>query len=112
MSRLGFECDQFIQQFNNIKSLENINIQGIYSHLACADEKNALNPKSSTQLQIKKFQELLRLINIDDTQNIKIHLANSAGMILGKDFQFDMVRVGLAMYGYKPLVEILSLIHI
>ncbi len=102
MSRLGFECDQFIQQFNNIKSLENISIKGIYSHLACADEKNALNPKSSTQLQREKFQELLKLINIDNTQNIKIHLANSAGMVLGKDFQFDMVRVGLSMYGYEP----------
>ena len=106
MSRLGFECDEFVQQFNNIKSLENIAIKGIYSHLACADEKNAFNPKSSAQLQREKFKELLKLINIDNTQNIKIHLANSAGMILGEDFQFDMVRVGLSMYGYEPLVNI------
>ena len=106
MSRLGFECDQFVQQFNNIKSLENIAVKGIYSHLACADEKNALNPKSSTQLQKEKFQELLKIIDIDNTQNIKIHLANSAGMILGKDFHFDMVRVGLSMYGYDPSVNI------
>ena len=91
MSRLGFEFDQFVQQFNNIKSLENIAIEGIYSHLACADENNALNSKSNTQLQREKFQKLLKLINIDNTQNIKIHLANSAGMILGKDFHFDMV---------------------
>ncbi len=106
MSRLGFACNQFVQQFNNIKSLENIAIKGIYSHLACADEKNALNPKSSAQLQREKFQELLKLICIDNTKNIKIHLANSAGMIIGKDFHFDMVRVGLAMYGYDPLVKI------
>ena len=106
MSRLGFECDQFVQQFNNIKSLKNIAVKGIYSHLACADEKNALNPKSSTQLQKEKFQELLKIIDIDNTQNIKIHLANSAGMILGKDFHFDMVRVGLSMYGYDPSVNI------
>ena len=32
--------------------------------------------------------------------------SNSAGMILGKDFHFDMVRVGLSMYGYDPLVNI------
>ncbi len=106
MSRLGFECDLFVQQFNNIKSLENIAIKGIYSHLACADEKNALNPKSSTQLQREKFQEVLKLININNIQNIKIHLANSAGMSLGKDFHFDMVRVGLSMYGYDPLIKI------
>ncbi|MDC3118372.1 alanine racemase [Prochlorococcus sp. AH-716-K03] len=106
MSRLGFDCIQFVQQFDNIKSLENIAIKGIYSHLACADEDNALNPKSRTQLQRKKFLELLNLINIDKKKNIKIHLANSAGMILGKDFHFDMVRVGLSMYGYEPVVKI------
>ena len=106
MSRLGFECDQFVQQFNNIKSLENIAVKGIYSHLACADEDNALNPKSSTQIQRRKLQELLKLINLDKKHNVKIHLANSAGMILGKDFHFDMVRVGLSMYGYDPLVKI------
>ena len=105
MSRLGFGCDHFVQQFNKIKSLENISVKGIYSHLACADENNASNPKSCTQLQREKFQELLRLINIDKKQNIKIHLANSAGMLLGKDFHFDMVRIGLSMYGYEPLVK-------
>ena len=103
MSRLGFQYEQFIQQFNNIKSLENISVKGIYSHLACADEKDALNPKSRTQLQLNKFKKVLELINIDMKQNIKIHLANSAGMILGKDFHFDMVRIGLSMYGYNPL---------
>ena len=45
-------------------------------------------------------------MNVDNSQNIKIHIANSAGMILGKDFHFDMVRVGLSMYGYEPLVKI------
>ncbi len=106
MSRLGFEFKQFVQEFNIIKSLENIDVKGIYSHLACADDENAFNPKSNAQLQREKFQELLRLINIDKIKNIKIHLANSAGMILGKDFHFDMVRVGLAMYGYYPFEKI------
>ena len=102
MSRLGFQCNQFIQYFKNIKSLENIAIKGIYSHLACADEDNALDPNSTTQLQRQKFQEILKSINIKKNDT-KIHLANSAGMILGKDFHFDMVRIGLSMYGYEPL---------
>ena len=102
MSRLGFEYDQFIQNFNKIKSFSNICIKGIYSHLSSADEINALDPKSDTQLQREKFQELLKHINIEN-KNIMIHLANSAGMLLGKEFHFDMVRVGLAMYGYNPI---------
>ena len=106
MSRLGFESDKFIQEFEKIKSFENISIEGIYSHLSSADEDNSLDPKSSTQLQRLKFRELLKQINVDSDHNIKIHLANSAGMLLNKDFHFHMVRVGLSMYGYSPLAKI------
>ena len=106
MSRLGFESDKFIQEFEKIKSFENISIEGIYSHLSSADEDNSLDPKSSTQLQRVKFNELLKQINVDSDHNIKIHLANSAGMLLNKDFHFHMVRVGLSMYGYSPLAKI------
>jgi len=106
MSRLGFEYNKFVQQFEKIKSFENISIEGIYSHLSSADEDNALDPKSTTQLQRLKFNELLKQINLDRNNEIKIHLANSAGMLLCKDFHFHMVRVGLSMYGYSPLAKI------
>ena len=106
MSRLGFESNKFVQQFEKIKSFENILIEGIYSHLASADEANALDPKSITQLQRLKFNELLKQINLDRNNEIKIHFANSAGMLINKDFHFHMVRVGLAMYGYSPLEKI------
>ena len=106
MSRLGFEWNKFVQQFEKIKSFEHISIEGIYSHLSSADEVNASNPKSITQLQRQKFKELLNQINVDRNHNIKIHLANSAGMLLNKDFHFDMVRVGLSMYGYSPIGKI------
>ena len=106
MSRLGFEYNKFVQQFENIKSFDNISIEGIYSHLSSADELNSLDPKSITQLQRQKFQELLKQINVYRNKNIKIHLANSAGMLLDKNFHFHMVRVGLSMYGYSPLAKI------
>jgi len=106
MSRLGFEYNKFVQQFEKIKSFENILIEGIYSHLSSADEDNPLDPKSITQLQRLKFNELLKQINLDRNHEIKIHLANSAGMLINKDFHFHMVRVGLSMYGYSPLEKI------
>ena len=106
MSRLGFESNKFVQQFEKIKSFENISIEGIYSHLSSADENNALDSQSITQLQRLKFNELLKQINLDRNNQINIHLANSAGMLLSKDFHFHMVRVGLSMYGYSPLDKI------
>jgi len=106
MSRLGFEYSEFVQQFEKIKSFGNILIEGIYSHLSSADEANALDPKSITQLQRLKFNQILKQINFDRNNEIKIHLANSAGMLINKDFHFHMVRVGLSMYGYSPLDKI------
>ena len=106
MSRLGFEYNKFVQQFEKIKSFENILIKGIYSHLSSADEANAIDSQSITQLQRLKFNELLKQINLDRNNEIKIHLSNSAGMLLSKDFHFHMVRVGLSMYGYSPLDKI------
>ncbi len=101
MSRLGFDYDQFAGQFKKIKEFENISIRGLYSHLSSADEKNALEENSITQLQKRKFTHLLNQISIVDDTNIKIHLSNSAGMSLAKDFHFDMVRIGLSIYGYN-----------
>ena len=106
MSRLGFEYSKFVQQFEKIKSFENILIEGIYSHLSSADEANAIDSHSITHLQRLKFNELLKQINLDRNNEIKIHLANSAGMLINKDFHFHMVRVGLSMYGYSPLDKI------
>ncbi len=106
MSRLGFECNKFVQQFEKIKSYEHISIKGIYSHLSSADEHNSLESQSTTQLQRQKFKELLSQIKIDSNHDITIHLANSAGMLLSHDFHFHMVRVGLSMYGYSPIQKI------
>jgi len=105
MSRLGFECNKFVQQFEKINSFDNISIEGIYSHLSSADEDNALDSQSITQSQRLKFEQLLKQINVDSNNNIMIHLANSAGMLLNKNFHFHMVRVGLSMYGYNPLAK-------
>jgi len=102
MSRLGFGIDEFIDIFDAINSFQNICIDGIYSHLATADEDEYLNQESYTNIQKLKFEKLLQDIKITKYPNIKIHLANSAGTFLGKDFHFDMVRVGLSMYGYNP----------
>ena len=45
---------------------------------------------------------MLSNISINKYPNITTHLANSAGILIDKNFHFDMVRVGLCMYGYKP----------
>jgi len=102
MSRLGFEAKNFVRYFENIISFENIKIDGIYSHLSTADALNASYENSYANIQRRTFLRLLSKISIKKYPNIKTHLANSAGTLIGSDFHFDMVRVGLCMYGYNP----------
>ena len=102
MSRLGFKIKNFINCFKKISTLENIKIDGIYSHLATADQFNSENKNSFANIQRGDFVKMLSNLSIQKYPDIKIHLANSAGIFLGDDFHFDMVRVGLSMYGYSP----------
>ncbi|NJM67895.1 MAG: alanine racemase [Acaryochloris sp. RU_4_1] len=98
MSRLGPIWQQGATFIEFISRLPHLRIASIYSHLATADE---LDPNFMQQQQ-SRLQEVLNRIQ---TQNIplpKLHLANSAGVLAGPSFHYDLVRVGLALYGLYP----------
>jgi len=91
MSRLGLDEDEtkkLIKNKNNI--LKKTNINYIMSHLACGDD-----PKSRKNIeQLKMFKEISKSF-----KNIKKTMANSAGVLLGKNYHFDMVRPGISIFG-------------
>ncbi len=89
MNRLGFAIDDC----QLIKSTIPYSPELIISHLACADEKD--NQKNSEQLQ--EFNKVRKFY-----PNIPSSLANSSGMFLGKKYQFDLARPGIALYGGNP----------
>src|SRR5438309_8317382 len=68
----------------------------VMSHLACAEALNhPLNAK-----QVASFREIASLFS-----GVPASLANSSGIYLGAQFQFDMVRPGAALYGINPTPE-------
>ena len=88
MNRLGLRPDE-------VSSIEGLSIDTLHSHLACADENEDLN---ATQLQ--RFREVASAVPAK-----RYSLANSAGIFLGRDYSFDLVRPGLALYGGIPRPE-------
>jgi alanine racemase len=88
MNRLGLRPE-------DVGCLEGLNIDTLMSHLACADEEHPLN---DTQLQA--FREVKAAVPAK-----RYSLANSAGICLGRDYAFDLVRPGLALYGGIPRQE-------
>ena len=78
---------------NNPQILIKANIYMLLSHLACSDEpKNPMNKN-----QLLEFNSLIKHL-----PSMTASFANSGGIYLGKNFHFDLVRPGLALYGSVP----------
>jgi alanine racemase len=88
MNRLGLRPDE-------IAALNGLSIETLHSHLACADEDHDLNA-----VQLQRFREVAAQVPAK-----RYSLANSAGICLGRDYSFDLVRPGLALYGGIPRRE-------
>lgn len=100
-NRLGFKINEDLPStIKYIYNLPNINVEGIFSHLALKDEE-------SDYEQFNKFTNLLDEI---DHLDIPIkHICDSIGMVAYKDFHMDMVRVGASLYGYNSRKSIMDL---
>jgi alanine racemase len=88
MNRLGIRPDE-------IGVLGGLTIQTLHSHLACADENSPMNAR-----QLAAFREIAASVPAK-----RYAIANSAGICLGRDYSFDLVRPGLSLYGGIPRRE-------
>jgi alanine racemase len=73
---------------------DNVTFALVMSHLACA--RNPEHPLNARQLE--RFRQVRRIF-----PQAKASLANSAGVMLGGDYCFDVARVGIALYGGNPV---------
>ena len=98
MSRLGTDwqdCGEFVQL---VARLPHLSIQSVYSHLATADSPD----RTVMNLQHQRFDSAIARIKDIGIEIPSLHLANSAGTLRDKSLHYDMVRVGLAIYGFYP----------
>ena len=103
MGRIGFRpTEESADVIKRISELPNIQIEGMFTHFARADEYD----KTSTKQQYALFTEM---INKLEERGIEIpvkHCSNSAAMMELPDFNLDAVRAGIAMYGLYPSEEV------
>jgi alanine racemase len=81
--------------------LDGLEIDVLMSHLACADEDHPLNAVQQTAFAGLAGRTAAR----------RLSLANSAGIVLGKDYAFDLTRPGLALYGGVPRPEVAGILR-
>jgi len=98
MHRLGFEQDNIHEAINILRQTSFLEVASIYSHLAGADDE-AHNV--FTRKQVKTFLQLAEQVEKQlDIQTLK-HILNSAGIIRFPEYQLDMVRLGIGLYGFE-----------
>jgi len=93
MNRLGLTAAEVETVSNNRELWSALSLSLVMSHLACADD--ASHPKNAAQRGI--FDSLRARL-----PETRASLANSAGILLGADFAYDLVRPGIALYGGHP----------
>ncbi len=96
MHRLGFDEDEVNELIVRIKNNKHLTVKSVFSHLAATDESEH---DDFTWQQIKKFNEMSAKIKSHFTYPIMKHILNSAGITRFPDAQFNMVRLGIGLYG-------------
>ena len=85
-----------------ITAMEGLEVEGMYTHLARADETDLAHARD----QVERFAELIKCLEKKGIRPKLCHAANSAGLIGLPESHFDMVRPGIAMYGLWPSGEV------
>ena len=99
MNRIGIKYNEK-DKIEQIFKLNNLNISGIFSHLAVADELTKENTEY-TKEQILKFKKCINTLKSKGYDIGKTHIQSSYGMLNYSKNVFDYVRVGLFIYGIQ-----------
>ncbi|PJB72263.1 MAG: alanine racemase [Alphaproteobacteria bacterium CG_4_9_14_3_um_filter_47_13] len=96
MNRLGLDAQEAQTLCRDPARISGLDILYLISHFSCADEKN----HPATKVQYDKFVKISSFFPA-----VKKSLANSSGSFRAKEYHFDLLRPGMALYGLNPVPE-------
>ncbi|HKZ37563.1 MAG TPA: alanine racemase, partial [Chryseolinea sp.] len=102
MHRLGFEKNDLAEVIDLLTQYPNLHVASIFNHLAGADEHDH---DQFSNLQAEQFMTWADLISETLSYRPLYHLLNSPGILRLPALQFDMVRLGIGLYGVDPTKE-------
>lgn len=102
MHRLGFISNHIPDLIAALKSCQSLRVESVFAHLAAADEPNH---DAFTLEQIAVFERNTKLLRKELGYDFLRHTLNSSGIERFPQAQFDMVRLGIGLYGISALAE-------
>lgn len=100
MHRMGFLNEDLPELISLLKKESKIRVASIFSHLATAD---CLDMDQYTLGQLQRFEDMSSLIIQELGYEIKRHILNSAGILRFPQYHYDLVRLGIGLYGANTL---------
>ena len=104
MSRLGFRPDEMPQLIERLKGQTAVMPRSVFSHFAGSDSRDF---DAFTHQQASRFIEAADMLQSAFSHKILRHICNSAGIERFPEYHFDMVRLGLGLYGISPVNDTL-----
>jgi alanine racemase len=103
MRRIGMSIsEETINEILEMSTLPNLEIEGIFTHFAVADEID----KTFTIEQVKRFKSIVEALEKKGLSIPIKHVSNSAAIIDCPEYNFDMVRAGIMLYGLYPSPDV------
>lgn len=103
MTRIGFaDVPKSVETIKQIQMLPNLEIEGIFTHFARADEYD----RSPALVQLDRYLDFLKLLEDAGIKIPLLHCSNSAGIIRIPEANLSMVRAGITIYGIYPSSEV------
>ncbi len=99
LHRFGVPLDNALTEITRIAALDGLRLEGVYTHMATSETPE----EGSAAAQLLFYETLLeRLATLGMVPDVLHHAANSGGVLEMPEARFDVVRPGLALYGYHP----------
>lgn len=110
MNRLGFDthaeaAENTVAEICEVAELCGIRIDGIFSHLACADEGG----KEKSLAQFERYSAVIKCCEEKGVSFPTKHICNSAGALRFPEMYQDIVRLGIVLYGISPSDEVVDI---
>ena len=101
MGRLGILPEEAMDFIRRLQTLPNLEIEGIFSHFATADEPD----KNYAQEQFRTFSRILKQLEAEGIDIPIRHMANTAAALTMPETQLSLVRSGIAVYGLSAAAD-------
>ena len=108
MNRIGVRHDEAVEFLAQVSFHRALELKGVFTHFATADCPETLD----FHIQVKRFIEAVNAIRAAGVNPGIVHAANSAAIIRYPDVRFDMVRLGISLYGFHPCPETRTMIDL